>query len=180
MFTIITNGRVHYNIRAIFLSTESKLCYKYLHKNVILHYIFRKTKVSYYMTFVQTLLKSFLAAFVILSHEIRLQGNLVELVYLIARKGKYIHIFIQDERIFIQDENQLLCLKGSCKEEQKGENVIIFMPYAFQQKKCHVTNIYTGRKTKLSYNIPLRENKSILLHHVLPTLLKTFFLWPLL
>ena len=58
-------------------------CYKYLHysrknKNIILHHILPNSPGNV-----------FLAAFVILSHEIRLQGNFAkESFYLIAREGK--------------------------------------------------------------------------------------------
>ena len=48
-------------------------------KSIILHSFARKTKVSYYITFFQTLLRPFLATFVIL---------IEESFYLIARKGK--------------------------------------------------------------------------------------------
>ena len=55
-----TKGRVHYNT----FNEQQVSCYKYLHcreknKSIILHSFARKTKVSYYITFFQTLLKTF-------------------------------------------------------------------------------------------------------------------------
>ena len=55
-------------------------------KSIILHSFARKTKVSYYITFFQTLLKTFLAAFAILSQEIRLQGNAKNHLILLREK----------------------------------------------------------------------------------------------
>ena len=56
-------GRVHYNIRSMFLSTKNKsvmlqIITKRKNKSIILHYFARNTKVSYYITFFETLLKT--------------------------------------------------------------------------------------------------------------------------
>ena len=49
-----------------------------------------------------------------------------------------------------------------------------------EQQKCHVTNIYTLEE-KQKYNITFfcEENKSIILHHVLPNSPENVFLRPL-
>ena len=57
-------GRVHYNIRSMFLSTKNKsvmlqiITQEEKQKYLILHYFARNTKVSYYITFFETLLET--------------------------------------------------------------------------------------------------------------------------
>ena len=68
---------------------------------------------------------------------------------------------------------------------QEKESKLLYSRYSFfipcnEQQKCHVTNIYTERKNKVSYYIILQQKKSIILHHVLPNSPENVFLRPLL
>ena len=142
-----TKGRVHFNIRFIFLSTNNE-CHvtEYLRcrgKTKVSYYIFaRKTKVSYYITFFLTLLKTF-------SCDHCYSYRRIILSYCEKRKVNY----------------------DVCKKNIKGKYIILSM------SNSHVTNIYTvEEKQKYHITFFCKKNKSIILHHVLPNSPENVFL----
>ena len=98
-------------------------CYKYLYcggknKSIILHSFARKTKVSYYITFFQTLLKTF-------SYSLCYSDRRIILSYCKKRKVNY-YVCRQEEQYIPFNEQQKCHVKNIYTVEEKQEYHITF------------------------------------------------------
>ena len=144
-------GRVHYNIRSMFLSTKNKsvmlqIITQEKNKSIILHYFARDTKVSYYITFFETLLKTAFSCGLCYSNR--------RIVLSYYEKMK-VFFFFKNKRAstlqYFQRTAKVSCYKYlHCRGKQK----------------FHITFF-------------CEKNKSIILHHVLPNSPENVFLRPL-
>ena len=138
-----TKGRVHYNIRSIFLSTNNKsiMLHSFARKTKVLYYIMffaRKTKVSYYITFFQTLLKTFSCGLcysdrkIILSYCEKRKVN-----YDVCKKNRRASI------LYFQRTTKVSCYKYL---HFRGKSKVSYYILLREKQKYHITS----RSSKLS------------------------------